>query len=246
MAINACTKNLELRSRSWLLRSSGNVFSITGIYHSLHPGWSYPLQLEGTQPASRCQIRNYGLDAPQGTTQTSLAKRKHELSRELIYKKKGLSPANVENRRRAREELDSRKKADNLERYLLRSWKEGDVYAPHDLSWSEMWKWRQKKPPNTDIFDALAINPLDEFKVPYHSLLSSRCNIDTIYVEHFDHVDVLYSDGSDKAQKGDRLTTREPTAYLKGDKKGCGNGYHAQCPSTSRNPGIGVKGGKGA
>lgn len=230
MAINSCTKNVEFRSYGWLFLSSGNMFRIKGISLSPHPAWPYFLQVEGTQLASRCQIRNYGFDAPEGTTQTILARTKHELSRELIGRQGSLPPPAIEGRRRAKDDLETKRKAENLERYLPRNWKEGDVYAPHDLSWAEMWKWRRKKPTNTDVFDALAMNPLDEYKVPCNSLGPSRCNIDTIYVEHFDHVGVLYFDGSDKAQKRDRVTTCKSTAYLKGYKKSCGNGSHAQCP----------------
>ena len=52
-----------------------------------------------------------------------------------------------------------------LEKYQTREWKTGDVYAPRDLSTSEMRKWRERKFPSKDAFDALDINPLDLYKV---------------------------------------------------------------------------------
>ncbi|WEW57958.1 hypothetical protein PRK78_003425 [Emydomyces testavorans] len=51
-----------------------------------------------------------------------------------------------------------------MERYQTREWKTGDIYAPHDLSPSEMKKWKKKHSPSSDVFDALAINPLDLYK----------------------------------------------------------------------------------
>ncbi|KAJ9624123.1 hypothetical protein H2203_005572 [Taxawa tesnikishii (nom. ined.)] len=55
----------------------------------------------------------------------------------------------------------------DLERQMTRRWKAGDVYAPHDLSGVEMSKWRQnqrKGRPQKDVFDLLAINPIDQYK----------------------------------------------------------------------------------
>lgn len=53
----------------------------------------------------------------------------------------------------------------DLQKLLTRRWKAGDVYAPHDLSAAEMQNWRRVKKPTTDVFDALALNPLEEYKV---------------------------------------------------------------------------------
>lgn len=52
-----------------------------------------------------------------------------------------------------------------LQKLLTRRWKAGDLYAPHDLSSAEMRKWRMAKKPETDAFDALALNPLEHYKV---------------------------------------------------------------------------------
>ncbi|MCJ1366189.1 hypothetical protein MMC16_005315 [Acarospora aff. strigata] len=51
-----------------------------------------------------------------------------------------------------------------LQKLATRRWKAGDVYAPHDLSAIEMKKWKRGGRPTTDSFDALAMNPLNEYK----------------------------------------------------------------------------------
>lgn len=50
-------------------------------------------------------------------------------------------------------------------KHQTRTWQDGDVYAPHDLSWVEMHKWKQPKRPSKDIVDVLGLNPLDHYKV---------------------------------------------------------------------------------
>lgn len=52
-----------------------------------------------------------------------------------------------------------------LEKFQTRKWTQGDVYAPHDLMPAEMRKWRTRGRPSMDAFDALAINPMHEYKV---------------------------------------------------------------------------------
>lgn len=49
-----------------------------------------------------------------------------------------------------------------LEATISRRWTAGDVYAPHDLSGTEMQKWAKVRPrgrPDRDLFDVLAIDP---------------------------------------------------------------------------------------
>lgn len=70
---------------------------------------------------------------------------------------------------RNHEELLSKSKAvaaqTELARQMTRTWQDGDVYAPHDLSEVEMMKWKQPKRPTKDIIDMLGLNPLDHYKV---------------------------------------------------------------------------------
>ncbi|KAL2133743.1 hypothetical protein VTI74DRAFT_1823 [Chaetomium olivicolor] len=61
-------------------------------------------------------------------------------------------------------DLQSSATTDNYLRQMPRRWKTGEVYAPRDLSPTEMAKWRKAKPPTRDIIDMLGFNPLDNYK----------------------------------------------------------------------------------
>lgn len=65
------------------------------------------------------------------------------------------------------EDLRARTSSDNYSRMWARSWKVGDVYAPHDLTPAEMKKWgkRVSNGTKTDIIDLTGVNPLDMYKV---------------------------------------------------------------------------------
>lgn len=55
---------------------------------------------------------------------------------------------------------------------MPRKWKEGDIYAPHDLSVGEAKKWRKiVRRPEKDCFDMLGKNPLLFYKVRHPILL---------------------------------------------------------------------------
>lgn len=73
--------------------------------------------------------------------------------------------ANGKKTRATMEELQRDGEARALEKFQTRKWKQGDVYAPHDLTPAEMYKWKTRGRPTMDAFDALAINPLHEYKV---------------------------------------------------------------------------------
>ncbi|KAH8820841.1 ribosomal protein-like protein S18 [Xylogone sp. PMI_703] len=62
------------------------------------------------------------------------------------------------------DEIQKHLKAADITKQISRRWKPGDVYAPHDLTGVEMQKWRQRRNPETDVFDILDLNPLDEYK----------------------------------------------------------------------------------
>ncbi|OCL13239.1 ribosomal protein S18 [Glonium stellatum] len=60
------------------------------------------------------------------------------------------------------EEIGKRK---DYETQMWRKWEVGDVYAPHDLTGPEQAKWKKSRQlPKKDAFDALGINPLNEYK----------------------------------------------------------------------------------
>lgn len=93
----------------------------------------------------------------------------HESARRLAQEMGSKRPLSahqrIENRRKAMESLEKTNRARDLEKLQIRRWKAGDLYAPHDLSSVEMQKWRKRHKSNMDVFDALAINPLHEYKV---------------------------------------------------------------------------------
>ena len=55
--------------------------------------------------------------------------------------------------------------ARDIERLSARKWEAGDVYTPHDLTPLEIMKYKKLKMPTKDVFDALGINPINEYKV---------------------------------------------------------------------------------
>lgn len=63
------------------------------------------------------------------------------------------------------DQLEKEHRRRTFEKMKIRRWKSGDVYSPHDLSSQEADKWRTKTKPETDVFDVLNINPMDEYKV---------------------------------------------------------------------------------
>jgi small subunit ribosomal protein S18 len=63
------------------------------------------------------------------------------------------------------QELENAKKASDLSKQITRRWRAGDVYAPHDLSATEMDKWRNREGPRFDVFDVLNFKPLENYRV---------------------------------------------------------------------------------
>ncbi|KAL2889650.1 ribosomal protein S18 [Ceratocystis lukuohia] len=63
-------------------------------------------------------------------------------------------------------EMAERRVSEDYLRQAPRQWKRGDVYAPRDMSFSEMAKWKRSRQRNADVIDILGINPLDEYLNP--------------------------------------------------------------------------------
>lgn len=62
------------------------------------------------------------------------------------------------------EELQQQNQSNDYARQMTRRWKVGDVYAPHDLSPSEMGKWRRSQARKKDLVDMLGLRPLDMYR----------------------------------------------------------------------------------
>ncbi|KAI1103145.1 ribosomal protein S18 [Jackrogersella minutella] len=63
-----------------------------------------------------------------------------------------------------RDEMFQSNHDDQYSRQLTRRWKVGDVYAPHDISASEMNKWRRNQSRKKDLVDMLGLRPLDMYR----------------------------------------------------------------------------------
>ncbi len=120
-------------------------------------------RIERQQPRTQPLAEKFAAPQPVRNSKT------HDFAKRLAQemgRNRPLSPhERIENRRKAVESLDKKGRARDLEKLQIRRWKAGDLYAPHDLSPVEMQKWRKRHKSNTDVFDALAINPLHEYKV---------------------------------------------------------------------------------
>ncbi|KAI1425725.1 ribosomal protein S18 [Xylaria sp. FL1777] len=69
-----------------------------------------------------------------------------------------------ENRKNADEALREKTRAGDFIRQMPRRWRVGDVYAPHDMSPSEMAKWRRSTGRKQDLVDMLGLRPLDMYR----------------------------------------------------------------------------------
>jgi len=108
------------------------------------------------------------------------------------------------------------------------------VYAPHDLSPEEMKKWKKRKSPTMDAFDALGINPLDQYKV-YRSLLLCA-NTLTLYLQNFSIMSEYMSEmGRIKPASETGLRPANQRKVAKAIRRAIGLGL---MPSVHRHPEI--------
>lgn len=73
-------------------------------------------------------------------------------------------------RQNVEDDLRNSIRHDDYMRQLPRWWRPGDVYAPHDLSSSEMGKWRKSTARRKDVIDLLGLRPLDMYRVSFFFL----------------------------------------------------------------------------
>ncbi|KAG9238430.1 hypothetical protein BJ875DRAFT_451153 [Amylocarpus encephaloides] len=64
----------------------------------------------------------------------------------------------------SQEDVGKAKLAQDLTKNITRRFREGDVYAPHDLHWVEMTKFKRMGKPAHDAFDELDLKPLDNYR----------------------------------------------------------------------------------
>lgn len=66
-------------------------------------------------------------------------------------------------------ELQGKNVSENYQRQMPRRWREGELYAPHDLSEVEAAKWRKMTSVQRDLVDLLGLRPLDMYSVGFTS-----------------------------------------------------------------------------
>ncbi|KAI0538158.1 ribosomal protein S18 [Xylaria digitata] len=62
------------------------------------------------------------------------------------------------------DDLRGKSRQEDYLRQLPRWWRTGDVYSPHDMSPSEMAKWRKSTARQKDLVDLLGLRPLDMYR----------------------------------------------------------------------------------
>ncbi|KAI1778113.1 ribosomal protein S18 [Hypoxylon cercidicola] len=62
------------------------------------------------------------------------------------------------------EDVNKTLRSEDYTRQITRRWNAGDVYAPHDMSPSEMAKWRRNQARKKDLVDMLGLRPLDMYR----------------------------------------------------------------------------------
>ena len=70
-------------------------------------------------------------------------------------------------------ELRGKNVSEDYMRQMPRRWREGDLYAPHDLSEVEAAKWRKMTTVQRDLVDLLGLRPLDMYAVRFPSVYPS-------------------------------------------------------------------------
>ncbi|KAI6090522.1 ribosomal protein S18 [Hypoxylon rubiginosum] len=67
-------------------------------------------------------------------------------------------------RKTTMDDVNKNVRHDDYARQMTRRWNVGEVYAPHDLSPSEMAKWRRNQARKKDLVDMLGLRPLDMYR----------------------------------------------------------------------------------
>jgi small subunit ribosomal protein S18 len=79
-------------------------------------------------------------------------------------------------------EMQEFSREQDFTKHMYRRWRPGDVYAPHDLSGAEQKKWKTGQTrPQSDAFDVLGINPINEYKVSLASGKGRRSGLTLLH-----------------------------------------------------------------
>ncbi|KAI0440211.1 ribosomal protein S18 [Xylaria telfairii] len=81
---------------------------------------------------------------------------------------KSMRSPRLRNRESSKQQVEdmiaNQNRHDDYMRQLTRRWRVGDVYSPHDMSPSEMAKWRRNTARKEDLVDMLGLRPLDMYR----------------------------------------------------------------------------------
>ncbi|KAI1303334.1 ribosomal protein S18 [Xylaria venustula] len=81
-----------------------------------------------------------------------------------VYRSISLPQRGRTGRQNVEDDLRTNARSNDYMRQLPRRWRPGDVYSPHDLSPSEMGKWRRTTARQQDLVDLLGLRPLDMYR----------------------------------------------------------------------------------
>ncbi|KAI0141702.1 ribosomal protein S18 [Xylariaceae sp. FL1272] len=126
-----------------------------------------------------------------------------------------------EGRQRVASDIVDDRRHNDFMRQLPRRWMTGDVYAPHDLSPSEMAKWRRSRRRDQDIVDLLGLRPLDMYR-------------NFAFVSEF-----VTPHGRIKGAKDTGLSPVNQRKVAKAIRRAIGTGLH---PSVHRHPEMMIRG----
>jgi small subunit ribosomal protein S18 len=109
--------------------------------------------------------RNHQSRTPQQGGKGGSSTRASDAAEQLLSRFGSRSAQLAKRTQATADSLREQKISNDYLREMPRRWVPGDVYSPHDLSPVEMTKWRKRAERKGDVIDALALRPLDMYKV---------------------------------------------------------------------------------
>lgn len=120
------------------------------------------------QPNALSSILNLDQPSPSQSSSSRPSPRDRNAAAKSIFDKMRASHTPNEapmGERKVEGELRGKNVAEDYMRQMPRRWKLGDVYAPRDLSSSEMRKWGGISNVERDLVDLMGLQPLDMYRV---------------------------------------------------------------------------------
>ncbi|KAJ4383329.1 hypothetical protein N0V86_001375 [Didymella sp. IMI 355093] len=97
--------------------------------------------------------------------ESSAAQTAHKSTNNSSLATRMANQAGLTERNTPTREMVESERREQFQRQIYRRWQTGDIYSPHDLTGAEQKKWKfGRKKPQSDAFDVLGINPVNEYK----------------------------------------------------------------------------------